>query len=71
MKLTAYNLYCYLESALDFYMDSIAIKEDPTDEERKQYEYIKYWRPSQPDKEVKKILESLVLNDKGNNESKE
>lgn len=59
--MTAYDLYSYLNAAIDFYMDSIAIKEEPTEQERKQYECIKYWRPSQPDSEVKSILESLVL----------
>ena len=67
--MTAYDLYRYFESALDFYMDSIAIKEDPTEEERKKYEYIKYWRPSAPDGEVKKILESIVFAGKKENES--
>jgi len=68
MNLTAYDLYRYLDSAIEYYMDSIAIQEDPTDEQRKQYEYIKYWRPSVPDNEVKKILKSLVLNNKEKNE---
>ena len=68
MNLTAYDLYRYLDSAIEYYMDSIAIQEDPTDEQRKQYEYIKYWRPSEPDAEVKKILKSLVLNNKDKNE---
>jgi hypothetical protein len=68
--MTAYDLYRYFEAALDFYMDSIAVKEDPTEKERKQYEYIKYWRPSSPDEEVKKILESIVFTDKEKDESK-
>ena len=69
MKLTAYDLYCYLNAALDVYMDSIALQEDPTEEERKHYDYIKFWRPSTPDEEVKKILESLVFTNKDDNES--
>lgn len=68
MNLTAYDLYRYLDSAIEYYMDSIAIQEDPTDEQRKQYEYIKYWRPSIPDAEVEKILKSLVLNNKDKDE---
>lgn len=60
--ITAYDLYRYLNAALDFYMDSIAIKEDPSESERKQYELIKFWRPSEPDIDVKNILKSLVLN---------
>ena len=68
MNLTAYDLYRYLDSAIEYYMDSIAIQEDPTDEQRKQYENIKYWRPSVPDTEVEKILKSLVLNNKDKNE---
>ncbi len=68
MNLTAYDLYRYLDSAIEYYMDSIAIQEDPTDEQRKQYEYIKYWRPSVPDAEVEKILKSLVLNNKDKDE---
>lgn len=69
--ITAYDLYRYLDSALDFYMDSIAIKEDPSESERKQYELIKFWRPSVPDVDVKNILENLVLgnNNKEINES--
>ena len=67
--ITAYDLYRYLDSALDFYMDSIAIKEDPTELERKQYELIKFWRPSRPDVDVKKILENLVLSNKETDES--
>ena len=50
-------------------MDSIVLKEDPTDEERKKYEYIKYWKPSTPDDEVKKILESLVFSHKDEQEN--
>ena len=65
MNLTAYDLYQYLDSAIEFYLDSIAIKEDPTKEERQQYEYIKFWRPSKPDVEVENILKSLVLSNKG------
>ena len=68
MNLTAYDLYRYLDSAIEFYMDSIALQEDPTDEQRKQYEYIKYWRPSVPDIEVEKILKSLVLGNKDKDE---
>ena len=67
--ITAYDLYRYLDSALDFYMDSIAIKEDPTELERKQYELIKFWRPSTPDVDVKNILKSLVLSNKETDES--
>jgi len=67
--ITAYDLYRYLDSALDFYMDSIAIKEDPTELERKQYELIKFWRPSRPDVDVKNILKSLVLSNKETDES--
>ena len=59
--MTAYDLYRYLNAALDVYTDSILIKEDPTETERKNYEYIKYWRPSEPDELVKNILTSIVL----------
>lgn len=71
MGLTAYDLYRYLDVAIDFYMDAIAIKEEPTEEERKKYEYIKYWRPSTPDTEVKDILNSLVFSDKDNKQKDE
>ena len=71
MTLTAYDIYRYLESALDYYMDSIAIQEDPTEEERKDYECIKYWRPSIPDQKVKEILSSIVFNGKNNESEKE
>lgn len=67
--ITAYDLYRYLDIALEYYMDSIAIKEDPSDSERKEYELIKFWRPSMPDIDVKKILESIVLNRKEKDES--
>lgn len=59
--MTAYDLYRYLNAVLDVYSDSILIKEDPTEIERKNYEYIKYWRPSEPDILVKEILESIKL----------
>ena len=59
--MTAYDLYRYFNAALDVYTDSILIKEDPTELERKNYEYIKYWRPSEPDELVKNILTSIVL----------
>lgn len=57
--MTAYNLYHILNEVLDAYMDSILLKEDPTEAERKNYEYIKYWRPSEPDPFVKDILNSI------------
>ena len=59
--MTAYDLYRYLNAVLDVYTDSILVKEDPTELERKNYEYIKYWRPSEPDELVKDILTSIVL----------
>lgn len=59
--MTAYDLYRYFNAVLDIYMDSILIKEDPTELERKNYEYIKYWRPSEPDSSVKDILSSIQL----------
>lgn len=59
--MTAYDLYRYLNAALDVYTDSILLKENPTETERKNYEYIKYWRPSEPDKLVKNILVSIEL----------
>jgi len=67
--MTAYDIYKYLDAAIEFYLNSIAVKEEPTDEERKQYEYIKYWRPSQPDVEVENILKSLVFSNKGKQEN--
>ena len=65
--MTAYSLYCVFNQVLDSYMDSILLKEDPTEEERKKYEYLKYWRPSTPDDEVEKILKSISfeIGDKG------
>lgn len=59
--MTAYDLYRYLNAVLDVYSDSILVKEDPTEIERKNYEYIKYWRPSEPDLLVKNILTSIEL----------
>lgn len=59
--MTAYDLYHYLDTVIECYLDCIAIKEDPTEKERKEYEYIKYWRPSKPDVEVEKILKSIVF----------
>ena len=65
--MTAYNLYCILNQVLDNYSDSILLKEDPSEAERKNYEYIKYWRPSVPDSSVKNILTSISfeIGDKG------
>ena len=57
--MTAYDLYCILNQVLDAYTDSILLKEDPTETERKNYDYIKYWRPSVPDTSVKDILTSI------------
>ena len=57
--MTAYELYCCLNTELDNYMDSILLKEDPTELERKNYEYIKYWRPSEPDEKVIDILKNI------------
>ena len=59
--MTAYDLYRYLDAALNLYTDSILLREDPTELERKNYEAIKYWRPSMPDDLVKNILTSIVL----------
>lgn len=59
--MTAYDLYRYLDAALNVYTDSILLKEDPTESERKNYEYVKYWRPSEPDSIVKNILSSIEL----------
>ena len=69
--MTIYDLYCYFNAALDVYMDSILVKEDPTEKERKEYEYIKYWRPSQPDEEVIKILKSVELTSGEKNKSEQ
>lgn len=65
--MTAYDLYRYLDAVLNVYSDSILIKEDPTEIEKKNYEYIKYWRPSEPDDHVKNILTSIefTIGDKG------
>jgi len=57
--MTAYDLYCALNQVLDIYSDSILLKEDPSEAERKNYEYVKYWRPSVPDSSVKDILTSI------------
>lgn len=65
--MTAYNIYQCLNVMLDNYMDSILLKEDPTESERKDYEYIKYWRPSEPDDKVISILKNIQveIGDKG------
>lgn len=65
--MTAYNIYQCLNIMLDNYMDSILLKEDPTELERKDYEYIKYWRPSEPDDKVISILKNIQIEigDKG------
>jgi len=65
--MTAYNIYQCLNIMLDNYMDSILLKEDPTELEKKDYEYIKYWRPSEPDDKVISILKNIQIEigDKG------
>ena len=71
--MTAYDLYKYLDAAMEYYLDCIAVKEDPTEKEREQYEYLNYRKPSEPDDEVKEILRSIVLINKekqGNVEEK-
>lgn len=59
--MTAYDLYRYLDTVIECYLDCIAIKEDPTNKERGDYELLDYWRPSKPDTEVEKILKSIVF----------
>lgn len=59
--MTAYDLYRYLDTVIECYLDCIAIKEDPTNKERGDYELLDYWRPSKPDVEVEKILKSIVF----------
>lgn len=59
--MTAYDLYRYLNAALDLHQDAILLLEDPTESQRKEYDILKFWRPSTPDTDVKKILESIVI----------
>lgn len=59
--MTAYDLYCYLDAAIDLHQDAILLKEDPTEQERKDYDMIKFWRPSDPDVDVKNILKSIII----------
>lgn len=65
--MTAYNIYQCLNIMLDNYMDSILLKEDPTEQERKDYDIIKFWRPSEPDDKVISILKNIQIEigDKG------
>lgn len=59
--MTAYDLYCYLDAAINLHQDAILLREDPTEQERKDYEMLKFWRPSVPDVDVENILKSIVL----------
>lgn len=59
--MTAYDLYRGLNFLLDAYMDSILIKEDPSESEKKNYEYIKNWQPKEPDYLIKDILTSIQV----------
>ena len=36
--ISAYNLYYTFDAAIEYFLDSIAVKEDPTELERKEYE---------------------------------
>jgi hypothetical protein len=42
-------------------MDSILIKEDPNEVEKKNYEYVKNWLPKEPDYLMKDILTSIKV----------
>lgn len=65
--MNCFDVYRILSGAINSYMDAILIKEDPTEIERKNYEYLKYWRPSEPDEHIKDILTSIefTIGDKG------
>ncbi len=59
--MTAYDLYRYLDAAIDLHQDAILLTEDPTELQRKDYDMLKFWRPSVPDVDVEKILKSIVI----------
>lgn len=65
------DIYNILFNAVNAYMDSILIKEDPSDFEKKEYDQLKYWtKDIQPNEEVKKILTSLTFKESGNDQEK-
>ena len=59
--MTAYDLYCYLDAAIDLHQDAILLQEDPDEKQRNDYDLLKFWRPSKPDMDVKNILQSIVI----------
>jgi len=63
--MNCFDIYRFLSAAINSYMDSILIKEDPTDNEKKQYEELKYWlSAAEPNDKVVDILKSLEINTK-------
>ena len=58
--MNCFDVYRILFGAVNSYMDSILLKEDPTDFEKKEYEELKYWiEDAEPNEEVKKIFTTL------------
>ena len=66
--MNCFDVYKILDNALESYLDSIALLEDPTDNQRKEYELIKFWKPSSPDDKVEEILKSLVFSERNEQE---
>ena len=65
------DVYNILFNAVNAYMDSILIKEDPTGFEKNEYEQLKYWiKDIQPNEEVRKILASLTFKESSNDQEK-
>lgn len=68
--MNCFDVYRILEASLETYLDSIAIIEDPTDEERKNYEDLNDWMPAKPDENLVKILKSLNFTTEQNGQEK-
>lgn len=68
--MNCFDVYRVLEAGLENYLDSIAMIEEPTDEERKNYEDLNDWMPVKPDENLVRILKSITFATEHNEQEK-
>lgn len=61
--MNCYDVYRILDGALEAFLDSIALMEDPTEKDRKEYEMVNFWKPTKPDEKLEKLLKSLEFSE--------
>ena len=60
--MNCFDVYRVLYHAIDSYMESILLKEDPTDNERKEYEDLKFYlRSIEPNDRIEKVMKTLYF----------